>query len=210
MAPALLLAFGNWRAIAAAAGITGALIALSIAVFGMATWSAFFESLSANHAPHASQVARDMLTAHQTAAKLGLTEADRWAVQGLVIAALGLAVYIAGKRWSREAAVGFALIASAAASPSLWVYDWPIVTAGLFFLARAAGPWPFSLQIAAFGAWIGPLISMGFATMASSIAAPVLLLIALSLFYAHLEKLRQRRAPFTERAPVSAFSGVQA
>lgn len=194
-APALLLALGNYRAIAAAAGFSAALVALSVAVFGAATWSAFFVSLSANHAPHATQVARDMLTVHQAAAKLGLLGPDRWAVQGLAILALGLACYAGGKRWPKEAAVGFALIASAAASPSLWVYDWPIVMAGLFFLARAAGPWPFSLQVAAFGAWIGPLISMGFATMASSIVAPVLLLLALTLFYAHLEKLRLRAAP---------------
>ena len=192
MAPVLLAAFGDWKAIAAAAAFTAALVLGSIALYGPELWAAFFASIAQNHAPHASQVARDMLTVHQTAAKLGLTGADRWAVQGLVVFALGLAVFIAGKRWTREAAVGFALIASAAASPSLWVYDWPIVAAGLFLLARAAGPWPFSLQVAAFGAWIGPLISMGFATMASSIAAPLLLLLALTLFYAHLEKQRLR------------------
>lgn len=209
MAPVLLAAFGDWRAIVAAAGFALALVAASVFMFGAETWSAFFASLTLNHAPHASQVARDMLTIHQTAAKLGLIGADRWSVQLLGVLALALAVFIGGRRWSREAAVGFALIASAAASPSLWVYDWPIVTAGLFLLARAAGPWPFTVQVAAFGAWIGPLISLGFATMASSVVAPVLLILALTLFYAHLERRRLREAS-TEGLPSAGFAGAGA
>ncbi len=210
LAPVLLVAFGDWKAMAAAAAFTAALVAASIGVFGLDLWSAFFATIAENHAPHASQVARDMLTLHQTAAKLGFTGADRWAIQGLALMALALAVFIAGKRWSREAAVGFALIASAAASPSLWVYDWPIVVAGLFLLVRAAGPWPFSLQIAAFGAWIGPLISLGFATMASSIVAPLLLIVALTLFYAHLERQRLRTVASAGTFGSSVFAPIKA
>jgi hypothetical protein len=103
-------------------------------------------------------------------------------------------VFLAAKRWLREAAIGFTLLASAFASPSLWIYDWPLVAAGLFMLARAGAPFPPALQLLAGALWIAPLISLGFTTMESALAAPAIFAAALGACWFWGEKLTRNAA----------------
>lgn len=193
MAPIFLAACGHWRAIGWGAAFTMALVALSVWRFGAAPWAAFFESVAGGAiSAHGAGLHRDMLSAGSTLMKLGAGPLSG-AGQLAVIAVCAAVTYIAARRLPREAALGIALLASAAASPSLWVYDWPLVAAGLLVLARAFSPWPPLLQLAAGLLWIGPLYSLGMTTMASSLIAPALL--ALTLALACAETLKARPAP---------------
>lgn len=184
MAPIFLAACGHWRAIGWGAAFTMALVALSVWRFGAAPWGAFFESVAGGAiSAHGAGLHRDMLSAGSTLIKLGAGPFSS-AGQLTIIAACAAVTFIAARRLPREAALGVALLASAAASPSLWVYDWPLVAAGLLMLARASSPWPPLLQLAAGLLWIGPLYSLGMTTMASSLIAPALLALTLAGFAA--------------------------
>lgn len=185
LVPVFLAARGDWKAIGATALFTALLVLASAATFGVETWTAFFRATAEVHTSHVLSIARDFLSIHQTVAKLGVTDdLFRAASQLTAIAVLAFVVWRAGRRWSRETAVGVTLLAAAAASPSLWVYDWPIVAAGLLILLRE-GRAPPSLQVLASAAWAAPLISLGVGSLASSLAAPLLLLLVIAGFCAH-------------------------
>lgn len=193
MAPVLLAALGCWRAIGAAAIFTALLTALSVAAFGVAPWTAFIDSAAGGAiGAHGANLHRDMVSAGSTLMKLGAGGVSG-AGQAVTIIACAAATVVAARRWSREAAIGAALLASAAASPSLWVYDWPLIAAGLFMLMRADAPWTPQMQLSAGLLWVGPLYSLGLGTMASSLIAPALL--ALTLALACAETLKARPAP---------------
>jgi len=179
MAPVFLAALGAWRAIGWSAAFTLALAALSVALFGVAPWVAFFESITAGAiSAHGANLHRDMLSAGSTLMKIG---AGGLSVvgQAATIIACAVLTFFSARGFKRDAAMGLALLASAAASPSLWVYDWPLIAAGLLMLARARfaadAPWPAPLQLAAGLLWFGPLYSLGIATMNSALIAPALL-----------------------------------
>ncbi len=195
IAPVFLVALGHWRAIGAAAIFSALFVALSIALFGTAPWAAFFDSLTGGAiSAHAGNLHRDMLSAASTLAKLGMSSSIGVAGQAATILLGGLAVFIAARRWPQDGAIGFALLVSAAASPSLWVYDWPLVAAGLLMLVRASAgaPWPAPLQLAAGFLWLGPLYSLGLGTIASSLIAPLLLALTLVLAWFWGGALRAR------------------
>jgi hypothetical protein len=174
MAPVFLAARGEWRAFLAAAAFTLVFVAVSGAIFGIGAWRAFFDSLGSVHAAHAANIHRDLVSVHQTVGKLGGGDAVRTAAQLATIALGAVAVFFAAKRWPRDAAIGFTLLVSAFVSPSLWIYDWPLVAAGLILLMRAQSPWPMHAQLFAALLWIAPLISLGFTTTESSLAAPII------------------------------------
>lgn len=184
MAPVFLAALGHWRAVGAATVFTAILVAGSVALFGIAPWTAFLDSMTGGAmSAHAGNLHRDMLSAASTLGKLGAGPGLNGVAQAGVILIAAVAVFLAARRWPRDASVGFALIASAASSPSLWVYDWPLVAAGLLMLARASAtagaPWTPATQLAAGLLWLGPLYSLGLATMAGSLIAPALLALTL-------------------------------
>ncbi len=182
MAPIFLAACGHWRAFGWGAAFTTAIVAMSVGLFGVAPWAAFFESVAGGAiSAHGASFHRDMLSAGSTLLKLGAGPLSG-AGQLAVIAACAAVTFIVARRLPREAALGVALLTAAAASPSLWVYDWPLVAAGLLMLARASSPWPPLLQLAAGLLWIGPFYSLGMTTMASSLLAPALLALTLAGF----------------------------
>lgn len=199
LAPVFLAARGEWRAMIWAGVFTAALVALSAAAFGLESWGAFFASLGDVHAEHTRALKRDMLTIHQTVGKLGGGDGLRAFVQILLTGLSALAVFAASRRWRRDAAAGLALLASAFVAPSLWVYDWPLVAAGLLVMARCCGPWPIAVQILAGLLWIAPLYSLGIATMQSAIAAPTLLAATLAAFY-FWTSARERAGRLTDPA----------
>jgi hypothetical protein len=192
LAPVFLAAIGAWRAFAVAAIASAALMALSAAIFGGGVWREFFGYIfGGGLGDHTLLVHRDMVTINQTIGKLGGDAQWRDLAQIAAILVVGAAVYVTARRWRRNAAVGFTLLASAFVSPSLWIYDWPLVAAGLFMLARAASPWPVRLQLAAAALWTAPLISLGFTTMQSSLAAPTIFAATLAGFWLWGERLRE-------------------
>lgn len=179
MAPVFLAAIGAWRAFGAAAAFTALLAFASALLFGLESWRAFFAAPFGDHLT--AVLHRDMVAIGHSLQKAGLSESLALAAQALTIVGCGAAVWIAARRAPREIAIGVALLAAALASPSVWVYDWPLVAAGLLMLARTTSPWPISLQIAAGLAWLGPLYSLGLTTMTSSLAAPVTLIATFAL-----------------------------
>lgn len=188
MAPVFLAAIGAWRAFAAAGVLSLALAALSALLFGAETWAAFFTSATDGAlSAHGAKLHRDMVTLHQTIGKIGAGETVRLGGQVAAILLCAGAVFSAARRWPRAQAIGFALLASAFASPSLWVYDWPLVAAGLIMLARGLA-WPWRLQLLASALWIAPLISPGFMTMESSLVAPAIFAAALIGFWTWTER----------------------
>lgn len=195
VAPVFLAALGCWRAIGAAAIFSALLAALSVAAFGAGPWAAFFDSIDGGAiSAHAGNLHRDMVSAGSTLLKLGAGDSAALG-QAAVIVLCAAVTFLGARRFPRDAAVGIALLASAAASPSLWVYDWPLIAAGLFMLMRAGAPWPPHLQLAAGLLWIGPLYSLGMGTMASSLIAPSLLAITLCAAWLWAMSLRARPQP---------------
>lgn len=184
MAPVFLIASGHWRTIGSAAGSTALLAALSVAIWGAAPWAAFIESAAGGAIrEHAGTLHRDWITIAESAGKLGAGKDARAVAQLATIAVAAPVVFFAARRWPRDVAIGFALMASAIASPSLWIYDWPIVCAGVLMLARGDRPWPAHLQLLAGLLWIGPLYSLGLLTKESSLIAPFLLALSLAAFW---------------------------
>ncbi len=157
LAPVFLAAAGHWRAFGAAGVCTAAVTALSALAFGLEPWGAFYASLSAGTAEHATTVKGGMVTIFQTMMKLGAPAPWPSLLQISAVPAAMAAVFVVVRNWPRDAAIGMTLLLSAFVSPSLWVYDWPIVVAGLFFLARGRLPWPMPAQLAAGVLWFAPL-----------------------------------------------------
>ncbi|MDZ7629041.1 MAG: glycosyltransferase family 87 protein [Parvularculaceae bacterium] len=190
MAPVFLAALGQWRAVGWAAAFSAGFAALSVAAYGAAPWAAFFNSMTGGAiSVHGANLHRDMLSVGSTLLKLG---AGPFSGAGQVAAIIicGALTFVAARRLPRDAAIGMALLASAAASPSFWVYDWPLIAAGLIMLARATPPWPPMIQLAAGLLWIGPLYSLGLGTIASSLIAPLLLMATLAGFALWLARAR--------------------
>lgn len=184
IAPVFLAALGYWRALGGAALLTTSLIGLSVAAYGVSPWAAFIESIAGGAiSVHGANLHRDMVSAGSSLMKLG---AGDFSIVGQAVALFACAAVtcIAARRFQREAAIGIALVASAAASPSLWVYDWPLVAAGLYMLLRSSAPWPPLMQAGAGLLWLGPLYSLGIGTMASSLIAPTFLALTLALAFA--------------------------
>ncbi len=190
MAPVFLVALGHWRAIGWASLFSAALVALSIAAYGAAPWAAFLQSMTGGAmAAHGANLHRDMVSAGSTLLKLGAGPLSG-AGQAAVVAACAGLTFVAARKLPRDAAIGAALLASAAASPSLWVYDWTLIAAGLLVLARGSSRWPAMVQLAAGLLWIGPLYSLGLGAMESSLIAPALLALTLGGFAYWLPKAR--------------------
>ncbi len=190
MAPVFLAAIGAWRTIMIAAMATIFLALASLLIFGIDVWLAFIVAMTEVHAAHASTLHRDMINLPQSIGKLGGGDTIRLLGQLTAIGIGGGIVWHAAKKWRREAAIGMTLLLSAYVSPSLWVYDWPLVCAGLFFLMRTAPAWPIRLQIAAGLLWIAPLITFALGTMHSGVYVTAIYSITLGLFWLLLEKNR--------------------
>lgn len=205
MAPIYLAARGEWRAIIAAIGWTLALCLASTAAFGVEIWPAFAKSLSTVHAAHASILHRDMVSVAQAAGKLGLSDHLRFAAQVAIIAPVAMLVWAAarlarpeGRDIGRDGeAVGLTLLASAIASPSLWVYDWPMVAAGVLMIAGGGRRLSPPIQVIAILVWIAPLVPLGLLTHASSLATTGFLALGVAAFGYEILRanLKTGRAP---------------
>lgn len=182
MAPLFLAVRGDWRAFASAAAFTCLMAFSSLLAFGADSWRAFFSVVTGDHAMN---IHRDMVTAGQAAGKLGAGADLRAIVQAAAILIGAGATIAAARRLPRGEATAVVLLASAAAAPSFWVYDWAFVAAALYLLTRN-GRWPLSIQTIAAAALFAPLIPLGAETQLSSVATTALIfasLVAVSIWH---------------------------
>ncbi|GAB2186822.1 hypothetical protein LAB1_41310 [Roseibium sp. LAB1] len=159
LAPVFLAANRDWRAFAVAALGTCGLIALSIAVYGLEVWQAFFTSLSSGvHAVQFEVLHNMMVTVGNSLGKFGVEPAFRKALQLLAILCLGVAVWFLARRRPREEAVAFCLLGMCLAAPSFLFYDWLIYSMALLLLVKVRPNWPIALQAAAGLLWCAPVL----------------------------------------------------
>jgi hypothetical protein len=141
--PAVLVAGGYWRAIAAAAATLGLLALLSWAAFGLDAWTAFFQSL-----PVASQSTLDqgraewgkLQSAYGLVRMMGGTSAIAWGVQGVLAGAVAIAL---ATLWRSRTAFDLKAAALAIGTimvvPYIFLYDLVILAVAMAFLLRACG-----------------------------------------------------------------------
>jgi hypothetical protein len=159
LVPVFLAANRDWRAFAVAALGTCGLTALSVAVYGLELWQAFFTSLSSGvHAVQFEALHNMMVTFGNSVGKFGVEPDLRKALQLLVMPAFAVAVWFLARRRPREEAVAFCLLAMCLAAPSFLFYDWLIYAMALLLLVKVRPHWPMALQAAAGLLWSAPVL----------------------------------------------------
>jgi arabinofuranan 3-O-arabinosyltransferase len=154
--PIVLVAGGQWRAIAAATATLGLLALSSWIAFGPDAWMAFFQSL-----PTASQSTLEqghaewgkLQSAYGVVRVVGGASAIAWAVQGVLAGAVAVAL---AALWRSQATFDLKAAALAAGTvmvvPYIFLYDLVILAVAIAFLLRAsgeAGPTPVEMRILA-------------------------------------------------------------
>jgi hypothetical protein len=139
--PLVLVATGHWRAIAAAAVTTGLLFAASWAAFGIETWQALLQSLSAASQAALSEGRADLAKVQSVFAVtriLGGSVALAWTVQ-ILFAGMVAAVLLAMWRSAISFHMKAAAFATAAllVTPYLFLYDLVVLSVAMAFLLRA-------------------------------------------------------------------------
>ena len=139
--PLVLLAGGHWRAIAAAAAMTGLLVAASSAVFGVETWQAFLHSVPAASQAALSEGRADLAKVQSIFAVtriLGGSIALAWTIQFLfaaMVAAILLAMW--RSRISLHMKAAAFVTATLLVTPYLFLYDLVVLSVAMAFLLHA-------------------------------------------------------------------------
>jgi alpha-1,2-mannosyltransferase len=169
--PVALIAGGHWRAVLGAAGAVAALVGTSVALFGIATWTAFLTAAAASsdvYAGHAIFMG-GLTSPYGALLATGFGRETAITVQSVVVLlAAGLVVLV----WRRGAAAplpvraAILLATTPVAVPVLMFYDLMLVFVALVWLSlvpRAAvpGAWRTVLTGAVF---MGPLLSGNLST----------------------------------------------
>ena len=139
--PVALIAGRHWRATLWATIATAAIIAVTIAVFGVGYWSAFFGAMAraaGNFAVYGGNTVT-MITWYAFARQFGAAHETALAIQMLSLAAAAGAV---GLLWSRRNVLldlKFAVLclATLISTPYAFQYELVLMVAGALFLARA-------------------------------------------------------------------------
>ncbi|MEQ7872713.1 glycosyltransferase family 87 protein [Sphingomonas sp. ASV193] len=183
--PVLLLAERNWRAIAAAALATAALVALSSAIWGWSAWTAYVTA----GLPTQSRVLSDpellgapfMPTTFMNLRTLGASVTAAYAVQAVVAVLMALLV---GWRFARRpdpvdpAANALFLAASVATTAYLLIYD-TLALAVAMLLLPIGRP---SDRMLVLLAWLLPLAQLAFGTF--GLPGPALIPLGIALYLA--------------------------
>jgi hypothetical protein len=181
LAPVGLAAAGLWRPFLVAAATVGTLVLLSVAVFGVGTWQAYFSAFAGSNEVYASGRIdyAGIVTPFGAARLAGLDPSLCWLAQALVTAAMAAVV---GWTWRRcpspSLRAATLLAATMLAVPVALLYDRLLLLAAIGWLvqeARSNGfrPWEKTVLLAAYlgslldyaidSAWhlpLGPLISV--------------------------------------------------
>lgn len=164
LVPVALAAGSRWRAFAAAAAAAGAIVALSVALFGWQTWQDFFALAGGSHATYESGRIdlSGFVTLFGAMRLMGVASAIAYAVQGLgSVAAIALVAIV--WRCNLSLAVRAAALAAATliAVPVALVYDFFFAAIAIAWLFRAGSengflPWERAALAASF---LVPLLS---------------------------------------------------
>jgi alpha-1,2-mannosyltransferase len=181
LAPVGLAAGGLWRPFLVAAATVAGLVLLSVALFGVGTWQAYFSAFAGSNAVYASGRIdyAGMVTPFGAARLLGLDPSLCWLVQALVTAAMAVVV---GWTWRRCPVLSLRaatlLAATMLAVPVALLYDRLLLLAAIGWLvqegrSRGFRPWEKTVLLAAYlgslldyavdSAWhlpLGPMISV--------------------------------------------------
>jgi arabinofuranan 3-O-arabinosyltransferase len=137
--PVILILTGRWRAFAAAAATALSLALISYGLFGMESWIAFFHGLQQQSSAvleRGEVVFRKQQTIHGLVRLLGGGEGPAWTAHVVVASlALGFTAWLwlqqVDDRLKKAALVMTALLAT----PYLFLYDLPILSVPVAFLA---------------------------------------------------------------------------
>ena len=139
--PVALVAAGAWRTIAAAAGTLAGLVVASSMAYGWSIWPRWATGIVTFSG--AVETMRDafnriMVTPTAGLLMLGLDRTFANVVQALLALAAAIVIWIAFRRGKRPLAIAALLVGSCLATPFAFVYDMPMVTAGvLLYFAQA-------------------------------------------------------------------------
>jgi alpha-1,2-mannosyltransferase len=165
MIPLVLVATGQWRAIAAATGTVAALTLATFAAFGPQVWQAFLATTSFTRAAVLEQGGIDWFKMQSVFSWMRMWDIPvgaAYAVQGAVTLAAA-----AGLVWLWRSCVGYAnkaaalAIATLLATPFCFDYDLMLLAPAIAFLAvdgakREFAPWQKTMLA---GLWIMPLLA---------------------------------------------------
>lgn len=150
----MLLFGGHWRCLVAGAAATLALVALSVAVFGLDVWRIFVTVLMPVHSAFVTafdaRMIRTSVSAYFAARYSGLPGPVAWAIQAFV----GAAGLVLGTKALRRGAgepgtLAVILLGALAMQPYVSHYDLAIAAPALtlLVLGRAPGAAPFTLAV---------------------------------------------------------------
>lgn len=161
--PLVLAAAGRWTSVVAAGATATVAALLSLAVFGVDTWDAFFASLALSRTVVLEQGAvgwHRLQSVFAAVRLLGGGVALAYAVQGVTtVAAAGAAVWV-WRRGSGRLAAAALVTATLLATPYVMDYDLVLVALPIAWLAAEAmerGPRPWEKTLLAV-AWLLPLV----------------------------------------------------
>jgi alpha-1,2-mannosyltransferase len=162
--PVALMAGRRWRAVAAAAASGGALVLLSVLVFGAATWQEFFALFGGSHATYESGTIdlAAFVTPFGAMRLVGASAAAAYAVQAVATtAAVALVAFVWRQGLSLPLRAAALLTATLIAVPVALIYDDMLAAIALAWLVRAARaegfmPWEKAALAAIF---LAPLLS---------------------------------------------------
>jgi alpha-1,2-mannosyltransferase len=159
LVPVYLLAMRDWRAFGVAAFGTVALVAVSLGLYGIAAWQAFFASLVGGvHAAQFQMTQNMIVTVGQSLGKIGAGYDLRMILQVATLFACAPFVWFVARTFRREAAAALSLLAMSLSAPSFLFYDWLIYALALLLLLKASPTWPLSLQALGGLLWTAPVV----------------------------------------------------
>jgi hypothetical protein len=211
--PVALIAGGHWRAFLGAACAALALVAASLALFGVATWSAFLTAAAASGDVYAGQAIfmGGLTSTFGALMAAGATRQTAFVVQGVVTVLAAAAVALVWRPGFQEGRAplpvraAVLLAATPVAVPVLMFYDLMLVFVALVWISRAkladgAPAWLTTIAVLVF---LGPFLAGNLTTNAHWMAA----FITASTAFALTLAIAWRTLP-PRPSPARAVTGV--
>lgn len=206
-----LIAMKAWKAMGWAAVVAFAIAGLSVLIYGLSAWIDFFASI--REGAHAEFVASSGHPGRYTAADalmaLGLESFPSVLVYGGLLTLAGLAMFRLAGQVSTRTLAAFTMLATAATSPYLLMYDFLFVHISVLVIAASVpriSAWHAVPLVALWFVPLGPYIAAFFQGTGAYVPAVAWPLTALGTFAAWLALIRRHDkhaltgAPFTFRS----------
>ena len=160
LVPFFLLFIGAWRTIGVAVITASLLVVVSIVMFGVEAWVAFFTSLTSTHADflqHASTNGR--ITVADAIREFVWPAAPALIITAIVsICAIGLSYMTRHAALERNTYVAFVMMLTVLAAPYIWVYDWIIVVFAIALFLSDKPPLTRPSQLLILVVWFIPIL----------------------------------------------------